>query len=277
MKRLVSTLLFILIFVALHYAAVVVLEIPIWYVAVVDAVVLAVYMYMTRGKRAALLANIYFMNGNVEKARALYLKAFELKSDNAVAHLNYAVLLIREDRASEAFQYIENAQAYNKDLLISKSVDITKADCYWASGDIDTAIEVYEAMRGKYQYVHYSALAKLGFLYILKGELDKAKEVSAMAAEDNPDAAIALDNLGQIAYLQKDYETAKTWFGKALAIRGDMAESLYYMGCICEDEGDAGLAKDYFTKAKAAPITKYSGVTAEMADEKTEKYKKADD
>jgi len=58
---------------------------------------------------------------------------------------------------------------------------------------------------------------QLGLLYVRAGMYNEAKTEYRKAAE--MDSASAMVNLGNIAILQQDYRTAKTWFGKALEIQ----------------------------------------------------------
>jgi len=241
-------------------------------VILLNVVLIAAYMYATRVKRMAFMANFHFMQGNKEQGKMLAQRAFANNTTNPALYLNYAVVLIHEGNAEEAFGYLDKAEEFNKDLFMQKSIEITRASCNQVAGKTDVAVTLLEAMREKYEYVSHGALSTLGFLYIMQGELDKAKEASEAAIEDKPDANAAWDNLGQIAYRQKDFARAKECFNKALEIRADFAESLYYMGCISEEEGDAAKADEYFNKAAGVRITALSTVTEEQVREKVKKY-----
>jgi len=51
-----------------------------------------------------------------------------------------------------------------------------------------------------------------------------------------------------------------------------LADSNYFMGLICEAEGEHEMAKDYFRMASISPFGIFNSITQEMADEKYEEY-----
>ena len=270
-KRFLLPLICIAVFVGANVAAFQ-FEAHVFAVIALNVVLIGIYMYATRVGRMAFMANFHFMQGNKEQGKMLAQRAFALGAKNPALYLNCAVVLIHEGNAEEAFGYLDKAEELNKDLFMQKSIEITRASCNQVAGKTDVAVALLEAMREKYEYVSHGALSTLGFLYIMQGELEKAKEASEAAIEDKPDANAAWDNLGQIAYRQKDFVRAKECFNKALEIRADFAESLYYMGCISEEEGDEVKAGQYFAKASDAKITHLSTVSVEQVREKLMKY-----
>ena len=58
-------------------------------------------------------------------------------------------------------------------------------------------------------------------------------------------------------------EKAEEYFKKALGIRENMTESLYYMGMICKKRNDNKKAKEYFDKALGGYISALSTVKKE--------------
>jgi tetratricopeptide (TPR) repeat protein len=266
-----SKLLFLFVIIAViaaaHYVFIVILNLLL-YVLIADAVLIIAFLYVTRSGRVAMMANVSFVRGDKERARALFQKAIAMRTRNPLVYINYAILLIREGNKTEPSALLDIADKLNKDPFTKKNIELTYASYYWIAGEIDKAIEVLEEMRAKYEYLNHHAMTTMGYMYILKGEYDKAREASEKAVADEPTAFAAWDNLGQIAYRLNDHGKAKECFGKALEIHGELADSLYYMGLISEDEGDVEKARGYFARLKDARITALSTITAEMAGEK---------
>ncbi|HOS31495.1 MAG TPA: hypothetical protein PLR39_11830, partial [Treponemataceae bacterium] len=68
-----------------------------------------------------------------------------------------------------------------------------------------------------------SSYNSLGLLYVRAGLYDQAVVVYEKSAKLKSPAAMV--NLGNIAVLQKDYKTAKTWFSNALSIDSENASA----------------------------------------------------
>jgi tetratricopeptide (TPR) repeat protein len=132
---------------------------------------------------------------------------------------------------------------------------------------VDGAIETLEKMRRTYDYVNATVLATLGFMYFIKGDIEKAEELTQKALEDNPSSHSAWDNLGQIRYKQRKIDEAKEAFAKAVSFKGNLPDSLYYLGLIAREEGDENAAADYFKQALECDITPLNTVTREQVEE----------
>jgi tetratricopeptide (TPR) repeat protein len=227
-----------------------------------------ILIYLARTKLIVLLANAGYMQGNMEKARVLYLKAFELKTRNPMAYLNYARLLLRGGEAAEALRYLELAAKHNKSPFAAKYIDFEVACCHWITGNITEAEATLAKMGERYEYLNYDMLATWGYIHLLLDNHGLAEEASLKALEENPNATAALFNLGLSAYKQGENGKAADFFEKALAVNPELAGCLYYMGRIRDDEDNTKEAQEYYLRAKEAPISIFSPVTAEQINEK---------
>jgi tetratricopeptide (TPR) repeat protein len=82
-------------------------------------------------------------------------------------------------------------------------------------GDLSGAILTYEeALRQNPQ--NYVANNNLAYLYLQKGEIDKAKGYGEKAVKLKPDNSAALDTLAQIHVAEKDYEEALNLYSRAI-------------------------------------------------------------
>ncbi|MDR1663493.1 MAG: tetratricopeptide repeat protein [Clostridiales bacterium] len=225
-----------------------------------------VYMAVFHADCAAVMANYHHIKGNTASAEKLYKFALARKTKSPQAHINYAIMLIRRGEAKEALPLLERAYALCAKPLMLKNLLLTKASCNWALGDIDEAIAILEKMRKDYEYVNDRVLSTLAFMYLKKGELDKADALSRKAIEDTPSAHAAWDNLGQIEYLRGDFSKAKEMFNKALEFKADLPDSLYYLGVIAKAENETARASEYFNQALACEITALNTVTREQIE-----------
>ncbi len=218
----------------------------------------------------ALIGNFQFTAGHTDKAEKLYRIAASKNSKNPTIYLNYAILLVRDGNAAEALDYLNKAQRLNKNVVTAKNITLTMGSCYWILGEIDKAIELLEGLKKEHEYVNNHVLTTLGYMYIVKGDLEKASFYSQKAVEDCPTSSSAWDNLGQISYKSGDLEKAKEHFSKALSFNKNLVDSNYYMGLITMEENDFESARTYFETALNCNISALNTVTKEQIQEKLE-------
>ncbi len=243
-------------------------QLPIYYLFgayFVYAVILSIVFYPSL---LSLMGNYSFAKGNHETARRMYDKAASKKSKSPTIYLNYGILLVREGKAAEALVQLEKAEAYNKNILTAKNIKLTKGSCYWILGEIDKAIETLEAMRKEYDYVNVHVFTTLGYMYLIKGDLAKAKEITEKAIEDNSNSGAAWDNLGQIYFKQDELTEAKKAFLRAVECNKDLVDSYYYLGMIAELENDLETAKAHYKNASKCQISALNTVTREQVESK---------
>ena len=207
--------------------------------------------------------NMYYFVKKFDKADKYYRLAIQKNTTNVMALYNYGVELLHKGKASEALPLLERAEKYNTKLIYAKNIPLAMGSCYWVMGNIDKAIELMESIEDKYSYVNVSTLTTLGYLYMLKGDYEKALEYSLRAVEDTPEHAPAWDNLGQIYYLKGDKAKARENFEKALEYRPKMVDSLYYMGLIFKEDGEKEKALEYFKRASECDVSALNTVTME--------------
>ncbi|MDR2168342.1 MAG: tetratricopeptide repeat protein [Clostridiales bacterium] len=250
-----------------------VLHLDIWVVLLAYAAIGALAYFLNRKNIWALRGNYFYVTGHAERARPLLKRALEGGVKSPAAHIYYALLLVKEDKnANEAFKYLDRALEYATNVVDERSAYITMATCHYMNNDAQAAINVLEGMREKHEYVNTSALVTLGYLYIQTGELDKALEMSNLAIEDDANYASAWDNLGQIYFKQEDFSRARNAFEQALSLKESLADSNYFMGIICEQEGEKEQAAEYFRKAAISPFAFFNSITQEQADAKYNEY-----
>jgi tetratricopeptide (TPR) repeat protein len=218
----------------------------------------------------AVAANLMYIRGEYDKAARLFGFVTKHKTISPQAHLNYAVYLIRNGRAAEAEGLLGRALALaldSQNIMTQKNARLTQASCKYALGDTDGAIDILERMRADFDYVNDRVLSTLGFMYFLKGDLEKAEAFSKDAIAENGESHPAWDNLGQIYLKRGQTAEAKEAFKKALEYKSDLPDSLYHLGLIEKSESNGEAAKEYLEKAAGCEITALNTVTRGQIEE----------
>jgi tetratricopeptide (TPR) repeat protein len=230
---------------------------------------------MLRKRLFLIMGNLNMVSGNADKAKSFYKSAIDLRSRHALAYLNYSVLLMQEGDNKTAKDLLERGLVYNRRRIFKrKSRTITEKNlllslgtCLWLLGDFAGAIERLETLRTKYAYVNAGVLTTLGYVYLLNGDIDLAEETTQLALKDDPSFASAWDNLGQISMARGSYDSAKEAFLKAVETR-ELPDSLYFLGVLAMDAGNAGEARDWFLRASKSNISAFNTVTRGQIEEK---------
>jgi tetratricopeptide (TPR) repeat protein len=239
---------------------------------------LMVYLLLSaiifRGYYFGMVGNSFYFVRKFDKARRYYALAVRFKTTNVPALYNYALDLLHAGKADEALPLLERAERYNTKPIYEKNIPLAIGSCYWVMGEIDKALEIMEKLETDFSYVNVSTLTTIGYLYLLKGDLQKAEEYTQRALDDTPEHAPAWDNMGQIYYCKNDIDKAEENFLKALSYRENMVDSLYYMALIREARGDNKGAYDYFKKASGCDVTALNTVKMEQIQQGLKRVEK---
>ena len=120
-----------------------------------------------------LLARVYGDEGNLEQSLATYLYLYERAPDNIELMLNLGRIYRHLERYEEALKILEKAQAIGGD---TDEVLYSLAKTYKKMGEYAKSAEYFSrAIEVKPDHAH--AYDRLGNLYVLTGETDKAIEI----------------------------------------------------------------------------------------------------
>jgi tetratricopeptide (TPR) repeat protein len=257
----------------LYYVTLFVFRWPVSYLFAVYGGLIVLLCVVFRAGLMAGLANIFFSSGKEDIAKKLFAQSFKYKTKNPVTYLNYAVMVLHEDDAAKALEYAQKGLDLKPEIMAEKNLRLTVGSAYWKLGEIDKAIENLERMLTDFDYVNVHVLTTLGYLYFVRGDLAKAREITEKAIEDTPDSGPAWDNMGQIYLKEDNLDKAEEAFEKALEIRSSLVDSLYFMGIIKERKGDKEGAREYYLRAKDSKITSLNTVSKEEVLAKYNEYK----
>jgi len=186
--------------------------------------------------------------GNLQKAEALYKKAFDNGCGSVKFMATYGVLLMRLGRFEEALTYYDRAlRANDVKPQIRDMIRLNRAMTYMKIDRVDKAIIALEDLHKKMRSARvYQAL---GYAYILTGDLDKALEYNLEALDYDDADFVILDNLGQTYVERGDLENARIYFEKAYKEKEEQIDILYHMGLLNEAEGNLTEALGFFRRA----------------------------
>ncbi|WP_027630293.1 tetratricopeptide repeat protein [Ruminiclostridium cellobioparum] len=179
----------------------------------------------------------------------------------------YGYLLLKNGRLEEAMKVFEDqlnsSKTTNNELYNIKS---NYALGLWKQGKLDEAIETFENIIPNYKTTN--VYGSLGYLYNLKGDLEKALAFNLEALNYNSTGTVILDNLGQTYYLMGEQEKALEIFNKLMALNPKFPEAFYDYSLILEKLGDREKSIEMLRNAQNYKINYLSAVTKEDIDSK---------
>ena len=214
--------------------------------------------------------------GNVQEARSIYQELFSGGYVSAAYMLPYSVLLLREGgeenylKVKEILKKAEKApdldQGRKQQLFMNYAV------AQYKLGEMEKAIQLLEASHRKSPCgLTYQSL---GWLYVEKGDAEKALAYNQEALDYDDEDPIVLDNLGQTYYrLLNDKEKAKEYFDKAIEIKDSQIDTLYFLAQYDKEAGDKQAAIEKLEKALEGRFSPLNYATKEMIQKEIDELK----
>ena len=155
-------------------------------------------------------ANTLYSNGDVEGALKVYEEAVESGLKDVRQLLTYSVLLIRHGDFQKARELLVKIQKLSITDDQRAQLLVNYASCVYKMGEIDKGIELLERQHAKQP--NGMLYETLGYLYVEKGDYEKAVAFNTEALEYDDEDPITLDNLAQAYYrLGNEKEKAKPY------------------------------------------------------------------
>ncbi len=225
--------------------------------------------------RSALLKQ---QKGDIDEAMRQYAALYQEGVIQAAYILPYTVLLLRkggEDNYALVREMLKKAEkAPDMTAERRQQLHLNYAVASWKLGEMDKAISLLEASHRKAPCGNtYGAL---GFLYVEKGDVDKALAYNLEALDYDDEDPITLDNLAQTYYrLVGDKEKAKVYFEKAHAIKPGQIDTLYFLSRYDLDAGDTKAAIEKLETALEGRFSPLNYVTKEQLESELAQLKSA--
>jgi tetratricopeptide (TPR) repeat protein len=214
-----------------------------------------------------LKANRAYSGDNSEETINWLQRAYNTGAAGTNAVTTYGYLLLKHSRLEEAMKVFENqlssSKTSNNEYYNIKS---NYALGLWKQGKLDEAVTALESIIPNYKTTNI--YGSLGYLYNLKGDLEKALKFNLEALNYNNTAAVILDNLGQTYYLLGEQEKAQEIFVKLMALNPKFPEAFYDYALVLEKLGDREQCIEMLKNAQKHKINYLSAVTKEDIDTK---------
>ena len=218
-------------------------------------------------------ALVKHQKGKTDEALKDYEALYASGVVSAAYMLPYSVLLLRQkgadaavfEKVKEVLKKAEKAPDINPERKQQLFVNFAVAN--YKLGEIDKAIALLEKSHQKSPCgLTYQAL---GFLYIEKGDAEKALAFNQEALEYDDEDSIVLDNLAQTYYrLLNDREQALTYFTKAIEIKDTQIDTLYFLAEYDIENGEKDKARQKLEKALEGRFSPLNYATPERVKEK---------
>ncbi len=214
-----------------------------------------------------LKANMAFQKGNIQETLDWFRKAYMTGKAKPNTVTSYGYLLLKSGKLNEAVKVLEqqlsSSTLTNNDRYSAKS---NYALALWKKGQLDAAIAELEEIFPYYR--NTNIYGSLGFLYILKGDLDKALNFNLEAMDYNDSNGVILDNLGLTYYLVGDYDKANEIYKKLMTLNPTFPEAYYDYALVYEKLGDKEKCVEKLKNAQLYKPNYLSSITTEQIEAK---------
>ena len=247
-------------------AIVIVGRLNIWLGIAAVLIYFAVLIYLLRTTFFTILGSRKYSMGEIDQALMWFKRAYDTKKSGVRATVSYAYILLKnaDHESSEAIlQKLLKENPSSHDVHYIKSI---LALAIWKKGDLDTAVAMLEEVIENYKTT--SVYGSLGYLLVLKGDLEKALQFNLEAQEYNSSDKIILDNLGQNYYLLGMYEKAREIYEPLLEKKPSFPEPYYNYGLVLEKLGNPEAAVDIMRKALDFKFTYLSTISKDEVNMK---------
>jgi tetratricopeptide (TPR) repeat protein len=228
-------------------------------------------LYKIRTDIFSTIGKLYYAKGNEKKAFAWLKRAYNKGNSNIRNVVNYGYLLLRSGNIEDSEKIFNglNEKAMSKDE--KNIVESNIALVLWKKGDLDTAVSMLTNVIKDYK--NTIIYGSLGYLLVLKGDLDCALEFNKEAYEYNNSNTIILDNIGQTYYLRGEYEKAEEIYGKLMSMDPAFPEAYYNYGLLKIKKGEINEGIEMMEKSLEYKFSFLSTVTREQIEKELAKHK----
>ncbi|MBQ4517662.1 MAG: hypothetical protein II997_03645 [Clostridia bacterium] len=193
--------------------------------------VLAYYYFKRFASICHIIALRTYGLGDVNGAFRWFERA-EKRGMNNSQKITYAYYLMREGRVERSEALLNSVLAFRlDDQKVRFSAKSNHGILMLKTGRIDEALETFEEIFEVYKTTNI--YGSLGYIYIVKGDLEKAEAFNLEAYDFNNDDAIILDNLVQLYNKKEEYEKAYEYAVQLMEKKPTFIEA-YYDAAVAE-------------------------------------------
>ncbi len=237
-----------------------------WLGILVSIIYLAVIAFMSRPVIYSMKGSKAYSLGNTDEAVKWFGKAYATKKAGVRNSVSYAYILLRKGELAKADEIMQQIFKENKKSPEFPYIKSILALVLWKKGELDASIEILEEVIKVYKTT--SVYGSLGYLMILKGDLEKALQFNLEAYDYNSSDKIIQDNLGQNYYLLGDYEKANEIYKPLIDKAPGFPEPYYGYSLLLLATGQKDEALEYMKKALGYKFSFLSTISREEIEEK---------
>ena len=211
--------------------------------------------------------SVCYNKKDLEGALKWYEKAYNTGKTYPKAKISYAYILLkcgRTDDAGAVMDKLLDEKLSTEDHNLAQTI---QALIVWKKGDLDRSVGILEKVIAEYKTT--TIYGSLGYLLILKGDLDKALAFNLEAYDYNSANVVIADNLGQTYYLRNEQDKAIEIYNRLMLSNPPIPEAFYNYGLVLLKKGCIQEALNNFNKAGRFRLTSLSTVTEEEIALKT--------
>jgi tetratricopeptide (TPR) repeat protein len=203
---------------------------------------LAYMLFRSRSEIYANIGNVQYMKGKEDSAYNWIGKATETKDCRPNVMTAYAFLKLKRNEIEDAERLLNKVIDSSALLNDKNKAKTTMALVDWKKGRLYFAINNLEKIYDEYK--NTNLYSYLGFLYIVKGDLEKALEFNREAYDYNSSNQFITNNLAYVNLLMENYEEAESLYMKLLEKTPKFLDPYYGYGLVKLNKGqkEEGLA-----------------------------------
>lgn len=260
LKFLLPVLIFVILFFFNSYAA---LAFAVLYIAY--------SLYDGRSAIFAIMGNVSYGKGDVQKSMEWFRKAYATGKAQPKTIISYAYLLLKYGKVNESEaildKFLSKSPAFDDEMLAKSNLALV----LWKKGNLDGAVDLLEEVFSKYKTT--TIYGSLGYLLILKGDLEKALAFNLEAYDYNNSNSVIVDNLAQNYYLLGELDKSEEIYEKLMSQNPTYPEAYYNYGLTLEAKGKIDKALEIMEKALNFQFTFLSTVSREDVENKLKELK----
>lgn len=210
--------------------------------------------------------NICYMKNDMEKAVKKLEKAYQTGRAKPKYISAYGYILLKTGKVEEAYAILSKLAELKLSQDEMMHIKSNLALTIWKKGDLDQAISMLEEIYNEYK--NTNVYGSLGYLLILKGDLDRALKFNLEAHEYNNSNAVIADNLGQTYYIIGEYDKAAGIYEKLVSTNPTFPEAYYNYGLVLAALEEKDKAIEMMNKALNYKFTYLSTITKTEVENK---------
>ena len=203
--------------------------------------------FKSRGDIYAYIGNLKYMRGNEKGAIKWIGHAAKFKNCQPRVLTAYSFLLLKNGDREAAEKYLEIVINSKASIDEKQNARVTMAIVEWKKGRLYYAINALEDIYRDFK--NTNLYSYLGFLYIAKGDYERALQFNLEALEYNNSSSLILNNLGLTYYLLGRYDESQEIYVKFINNDPIFAEAYYYYGILLLKKNNKEEARKNFNKS----------------------------